>query len=134
MLNEGKDIPEVVRHLGIAPRAVRAPRAGRTVVRRRPWRVCAGRRVGLDPCRALGLNGVRLHDLRDVAGTIAAATGASIKELMHRLGHASARAALLYQHATEKRDEAIADGNDEILRAPNRDESNDRHVLRFGDT
>ena len=54
------------------------------------------------------------------------AVGASIKELMHRLGHASARAALLYQHATEKRDEAIAHGIDEILRAANRDESNDR--------
>ena len=48
---------------------------------------------------------------------MAAATGASTKELMHRLGHASPRAALRYQHATAKRDEEIADGIDRILDA-----------------
>ena len=34
--------------------------------------------------------------------------GAGIKELMARLGHSSARAALIYQHATRDRDHAIA--------------------------
>ena len=48
---------------------------------------------------------------------MAAATGASTKELMHRLGHASPRAALRYQHATAERDEAIADGIDRLLGA-----------------
>ena len=81
--------------------------------------------------RALGLKGVRLHDLRHVAGTMAAATGASTKELMHRFGHASPRAALRYQHATAKRDEAIADGIDRILDAA-QDEIGGR-VLRFPD-
>jgi len=46
---------------------------------------------------------------------MAAATGAGTKELMHRLGHASPRAALRYQHATAKRDEVIADGIDRLL-------------------
>jgi hypothetical protein len=36
------------------------------------------------------------------------ATGASLKELMARLGHSSTRAAMIYQHATRDRDEAIA--------------------------
>ena len=36
------------------------------------------------------------------------ATGASTKELMARLGHASAAAALRYRHATVDRDQAIA--------------------------
>lgn len=40
--------------------------------------------------------------------TPAAATGASTPELMARMGHASARAALIYQHATRDRDVAIA--------------------------
>jgi len=39
---------------------------------------------------------------------ITSTTGASTKELMARLGHASADAALRYQHATVDRDQAIA--------------------------
>jgi integrase len=58
--------------------------------------------------KKLGLGGVRLHDLRHTGATLAAATGASTKELMLRLGHASSDAALRYQHATANRDEAIA--------------------------
>ena len=34
---------------------------------------------------------------------MAAATGASLKELMARLGHSSTRAAMIYQHATQDR-------------------------------
>jgi integrase len=56
----------------------------------------------------LGMKGVRLHDLRHTGATLAAATGASTRELMLRLGHASSDAALRYQHATANRDEAIA--------------------------
>jgi hypothetical protein len=39
---------------------------------------------------------------------MAAGQGASLRELMERMGHASARAALIYQHAAQERDEAIA--------------------------
>ncbi len=56
-----------------------------------------------------GLPGVRFHDLRHFALTMAAATGATTKELMRRAGHSSPAAALRYQHATEDRDKAIAD-------------------------
>ena len=50
---------------------------------------------------------MHFHDLRHVGGTLAAATGASLKELMARLGHSSTRAALMYQHASRDRDQAI---------------------------
>jgi integrase len=35
-----------------------------------------------------GLSGVHLHDLRHTGNTMAAATGASLRELMERMGHA----------------------------------------------
>lgn len=53
-------------------------------------------------------SGFRFHDLRHTGNTLAAATGASTRELMHRLGHNSPRAALIYQHATHDRDTHIA--------------------------
>jgi integrase len=56
-----------------------------------------------------GLDHVHLHDLRHLAGTLAAGTGAGTKELMHRLGHSSHQAALRYQHATADRDLRIAE-------------------------
>lgn len=52
--------------------------------------------------------GFHFHDLRHTGGTLAAATGATLKELMARLGHSSPRAAMIYQHATRDRDQAIA--------------------------
>lgn len=55
-----------------------------------------------------GLPDFHFHDLRHTGNTLVAATGASTKELMARMGHASARAALRYQHATRDRDIAIA--------------------------
>ena len=36
---------------------------------------------------------------------------------MHRMGHASARAALRYQHATRERDEVIAAALSELIEA-----------------
>jgi integrase len=58
--------------------------------------------------RAIGLAGFHFHDLRHTGNTMAAATGASTKELMSRMGHSSPRAALIYQHATQDRDAEIA--------------------------
>jgi integrase len=53
---------------------------------------------------------LHLHDLRHTGGTLAAQTGATLRELMTRLGHSTPRAALIYQHATSERDKRIADG------------------------
>jgi integrase len=59
--------------------------------------------------RAAGLpTGFHVHDLLHTGNTLAAAAGASTRELMHRMGHASLRAALIYQHATCERDREIA--------------------------
>ena len=58
---------------------------------------------------AVGRPELHLHDLRHAGATWAAITGATTKELMARLGHSSPRAALIYQHATEDRDRALAD-------------------------
>ena len=51
----------------------------------------------------------QFHDLRHTGATLAVGAGASTRELMARLGHASAAASLRYQHATASRDESIAD-------------------------
>jgi len=52
--------------------------------------------------------GLHVHDCRHAAAMMARMPGVTTKELMARLGHASPRAALIYQHATEDRDQAIA--------------------------
>jgi integrase len=64
-----------------------------------------------------GLEHLHFHDLRHTGNTIAAATGASTKELMARMGHSSALAALIYQHATRDRDVAIAHAIGDIIDA-----------------
>ncbi len=63
----------------------------------------------------VGLEHLHFHDLRHTGNTLAASTGASTRELMARMGHASAEAALRYQHATRERDEAIASRLDEMV-------------------
>jgi len=57
----------------------------------------------------VGRTDLRLHDLRHTGLTLAAATGATTVELMHRAGHSSSVAAMRYQHATKARDRIIAD-------------------------
>ncbi len=69
-------------------------------------------RVWLPAAKAAALEGLRFHDLRHTAGTLAARTGATTKELMARLGHASPQASMIYQHAAEDRDRRIAEGLD----------------------
>ena len=66
---------------------------------------------------SIGRPDLRLHDLRHTGLTLAAATGATTAELMHRAGHSSAAAALRYQHATQDRDRVIADALGELVEA-----------------
>jgi integrase len=51
---------------------------------------------------------LRWHDLRHSGAVLAAATGASLAELMSRLGHSTPQAAMRYQHAAQGRDREIA--------------------------
>jgi integrase len=57
---------------------------------------------------AAGRRDLRFHDLRHTGATLAAATGATLAELMRRLGHSTPTAAMRYQHAADDRDAAIA--------------------------
>jgi integrase len=56
----------------------------------------------------VGMKGFTFHDLRHTGQTLAAATGATVKDLMKRLGHASPVAANRYLHAVDGRDAEIA--------------------------
>lgn len=58
---------------------------------------------------AAGLSGFHFHDLRHTGNTLAGEAGATLRELMDRMGYASTRAALIYQHRTTERDKIIAD-------------------------
>jgi integrase len=51
---------------------------------------------------------LRFHDLRHTGAVLAAQTGATLAELMSRLGHSTQGAALRYQHAAQDRDAEIA--------------------------
>lgn len=58
--------------------------------------------------KAAGRDDLRFHDLRHTGATFAAGTGATLADLMARLGHSTAGAAMIYQHSTSDRDQAIA--------------------------
>lgn len=60
--------------------------------------------------------GFHFHDLRHTGNHLAATAGAGTRELMHRMGHGSMRAALIYQHATSERDRVLADRLDALVR------------------
>ena len=74
----------------------------------KPMRRSNFRRRVWEPATAeVGMTGFRFHDLRHTAATLAAASGASLRALMARIGHASARAALRYQHVIDGQDADI---------------------------
>ncbi len=64
--------------------------------------------------KSVGRPDLRLHDLRHTGLTLAAATGATTAELMHRAGHGTSAAALRYQHATKDRDRVVANALGEL--------------------
>lgn len=58
--------------------------------------------------KAAGRPDLRFHDLRHTGAVMAAQAGATLAELMARLGHTTSSAAMRYQHAAEDRDAVIA--------------------------
>jgi len=58
--------------------------------------------------KAIGKPRLRVHDLRHVGAVLAAQSGATTAELMHRIGHTTPAMALRYQHVAEGRDAEIA--------------------------
>jgi integrase len=108
-------LPEVRTHLakysepGPDGRLFTGPKGA--TIRRSNWHT-----VWQRACVKAGVEGLHFHDLRHTGNTLAAGTGASLRDLMTRMGHTSARAALIYQHATSDRDQAIAASLDELVR------------------
>ena len=66
---------------------------------------------------AAGRPDLRFHDLRHTGATLAAASGATLAELMQRLGHSTVSAALAYQQAAQGSDKRIASQLSAIARA-----------------
>jgi integrase len=67
---------------------------------------------------AVGAAGLHFHDLRHTGNTLASrAPGASLRDIMARMGHDSPRAALIYQHASREADQSIADAIDKAVEA-----------------
>jgi integrase len=64
---------------------------------------------------AAGRPDLRFHDLRHTGAVLAASTGATIAELMARLGHSTPAAALRYQHAAQGADKRIAAALSELV-------------------
>ena len=62
--------------------------------------------------RTIGAEGLHFHDLRHTGNHFAAASGASLKDLMARMGHDSERAAIIYQHEARGADLAITSAID----------------------
>jgi integrase len=58
---------------------------------------------------AAGRPDLYFHDLRHTGATLAAATGATLADLMARLGHSTPVATMRYQHAASDRDKAIGE-------------------------
>jgi integrase len=71
------------------------------------------------PARAAaGRPDLRFHDLRHTGAVMATASGASLAEVMARLGHSTPAAAMRYQHAARGRDEQIAAALSEMAESP----------------
>ncbi|WP_046318319.1 site-specific integrase [Mycobacterium sp. UM_Kg1] len=66
---------------------------------------------------AVGKPDMRVHDLRHVGATLAAIGGATQKELMARIGHASPTMAMRYQIASADRDAVIAEAMSKLAQA-----------------
>ncbi|MEO3935127.1 hypothetical protein V3N99_00050 [Dermatophilaceae bacterium Soc4.6] len=58
---------------------------------------------------AIGRPQLHWHDLRRTAATLGPQSGASVREMPHRLGHTTPAMALHYQAATADPDRIIAD-------------------------
>lgn len=85
---------------GKSPKKSRNRRTGKTTMR-------AGH--GFYAARvAIGRPDLRQHDLRHTGAVLAAQTGATLAELMSRMGHSTPGAAMRYQHAAQGRDAQIA--------------------------
>jgi len=64
---------------------------------------------------SIGRPDLRFHDLCHTGAVLAASTGATLAELMARLGHSTPQAAMKYQHAAADRDRVIAEALSKLV-------------------
>jgi integrase len=108
----------LAQYVGEAPEAfVFTGESGRTV-----WRGTFNKLVRWsDAVAAIGAPGLHFHDLRHTGNGLASrASGASLRDIMARMGHDSPRAALIYQHASREADQGIAAAIDKAVKAARR--------------
>jgi integrase len=91
------------------------------VLRRGNFRKASG---WSDAAAAIGLPGLRFHDLRHTGNTLAAQAGVSLADLKARMGHDSVRAAMIYEHAAAAADQKIANALDQRM-GEDRDDARD---------
>ena len=65
---------------------------------------------------AAGRPDLTFHALRHTGAVLAAQSGATLADLVARLGHSTPNAAMRYQHAASDRDRTIADALSERVR------------------
>ena len=80
-----------------------------------PLRRSNFQRCWRDALAGAGLVGVHFHDLRHAGNTLTAHAGATLSDLMSRMGHSSTRAASIYLNTTSDRDRAVARALDALL-------------------
>ncbi|MEU5993096.1 site-specific integrase [Spirillospora sp. NPDC047418] len=66
------------------------------------------RRSNLSKKAELEFGAIHVHDLRHTGNTYAAESGASLAELMNRMGHSSTRTTQVYLHARQDRGQQMA--------------------------
>jgi integrase len=91
--------------------------SGRTV-----WRGTFNKLVKwTEAVAAVGAPGLHFHDLRHTGNTLASrAPGASLRDIMARMGHDNPRAALIYQHGNAEADRGIAAAMEKAVKAARR--------------
>ncbi|MEV4008242.1 tyrosine-type recombinase/integrase, partial [Actinomadura sp. NPDC049753] len=116
-------IPELRRHLGNLtdpePEALFFTGKRGGVLRRANFRRASKRGEAV---AKLGVPELHFHDLRHTGNTFAAESGATLRDLMERMGHDSVRAALIYQHRTASGNRAIARAMDDKINKADSDD------------
>ena len=111
----GRAFPRLSPGADAGPAAPR--RAALTSLRGRPLRHSHFRqREWLPALKAAGLADFHFHDLRHSGNTLAASAGATLRELMDRMGHDSERAAMIYLHGSDARQHETADSLSKLAR------------------
>lgn len=106
-------VPDLEQHLAVyvkpEPGALVFPGVKGSPIRRNNLRKLTGWPHVVE---ALGMPGLHFHDLRHTGNQFAANSGAGLRDLMARMGHDSARAAMIYPREARGADKAITDAID----------------------